>query len=380
MKRKKKVLIYVLSSILLIIVLIVVFLTPILEMLLSKRMSHYKIPGVGITLINENKIKWSKSYGFIKDGSDTPVSTETLFQAASTTKLLVSSIALRLVEQGLLDLDKDINKYLKSWKIPENDFTRKKKVTLRLLLTHQSGLPETNFPHEDGSRPSLIQVLNGELPAQNKPAIVEYIPGSKWQYSNIGYVVIQFLIEDLTGKSLQQIMQQAIFEPLNMDSSTFVYPLNPELKKREAIPHDAKGKARKPSLHPTAVAQGGLITTPSDLAKFTIELMRAYQGKSNQLLSQKMARHMFHREIDLDPNIIGHPCGTGLGVFLLGKEENCYFLSPGENYPGSTCWLIGIPDLGKGAVIMTNGAKGNQLAMEVLIALAIKNGWPNVDE
>jgi len=100
---------------------------------------------------------------------------------------------------------------LKSWKIPENDFTRKHKVTLRFLLTHQAGLPSTNFPQkENAGDPTLVQVLKGVSPAMNKPALVEYIPGTKWQYSNIGFVVIQQILEDVFGKSFTQIALETI--------------------------------------------------------------------------------------------------------------------------------------------------------------------------
>jgi CubicO group peptidase (beta-lactamase class C family) len=346
---------------------------------LSERMAYYKVPGVSMAVINDNEIDWAKAYGVIKAGSDTPVTTETLFEAASSTKLLTSTIVLRLVEQGRLDLDEDVNQQLKSWKIPENDFTQQHKVTLRLLLTHQAGLnrPDEGFDWESGSVPSLVQVLKGEAPAKNEAAVVEYVPGTKWQYSNIGYVVIQLLLEDVVGKPFTQIAQENVFGPIGMESSTLVYPLNEELRKREAVPHDSEGKACEPSMLPTAVAHGGLMTTPSDFAQFAIELMRAYQGKSDRILSQEMARNMFHRELDLDPNMFGLPLGDGLGVVLRGKGPNFSFLHPGGNYPGACCWLEGLPDSGKGAVIMTNGVKGDLLSMEIISALVIEYNWPN---
>jgi CubicO group peptidase (beta-lactamase class C family) len=346
---------------------------------LSERMAYYKVPGVSMAVINDNEIDWAKAYGVIKAGSDTPVTTETLFEAASSTKLLTSTIVLRLVEQGRLDLDEDVNQQLKSWKIPENDFTQQHKVTLRLLLTHQAGLnrPDEGFDWESGSVPPLVQVLKGEAPAKNEAAVVEYVPGTKWQYSNIGYVVIQLLLEDVVGKPFTQIAQENVFGPIGMESSTLVYPLNEELRKREAVPHDSEGKACEPSMLPTAVAHGGLMTTPSDFAQFAIELMRAYQGKSDRILSQEMARNMFHRELDLDPNMFGLPLGDGLGVVLRGKGPNFSFLHPGGNYPGACCWLEGLPDSGKGAVIMTNGVKGDLLSMEIISALVIEYNWPN---
>jgi CubicO group peptidase (beta-lactamase class C family) len=337
---------------------------------LSDRMAHYKVPGVSIAVINDFKLEWAKPYGIIKAGSDKPVTTETYFQAASTSKLVTAAIVLHFVEQGILNLDEDVNKYLKSWKIPENDFTLEQPVTLRLLLTHQAGLPATNFPQqENAGDPTLVQVLKGELPARNKPAVVEYVPGTKWQYSNIGFVVIQQILEDVFEKPFNQIAQEMVFEPLEMKHSTFVYPLKPELQANEAMPHDAEGVLREPALPPTAVAHGGLITTPSELVLFTIELMRAYQGLSDRLMSKEMVWQMFHKELDLDPRMYDIPLGEGLGVILYGEGENFVFTHPGSNFPGMNCWLIGYPETGRGAVIMTNGAMGEVLAMEIIAAI-----------
>jgi CubicO group peptidase (beta-lactamase class C family) len=121
---------------------------------------------------------------------------------------------------------------------------------------------------------------------------------------------------------------------------------------------------------PTALAHGGLMTTPSDLALFGVELMRAYNGRSDRLMSQDMARRMFTKVLDLDPATMGGlPVGQGLGVFLYGEGDNLVFLHPGGNSPGMNCWLFGYPKTGHGAAIMTNGADGEILALEIISAL-----------
>lgn len=337
---------------------------------LAERMKHYKVPGVSVAVINDFALEWAKAYGILKAGSDAPVTTDSYFQAASTSKLITAAIVLHYVEKGTLDLDKDVNNYLKSWHMPENDFTQQQKVTLRLLLTHQAGLPATNFPRqENAGDPDLVQVLKGEPPALNKPAMVEYVPGSKWQYSNIGFVVIQQILEDVTDKPFSQIAQETVFEPLCMKNSTFLYPLKNELRANEAMPHDSDGVVGEPAMPPTALAHGGLITTPSDLAIFAIELMRAYKGLSNRVISKAMARQMFSKELELDPRMFGVPIREGLGVMLYGEDENLIFAHPGSNYPGMNCWLIGYAETGRGAIIMTNGVKGEILAMEIISAI-----------
>jgi CubicO group peptidase (beta-lactamase class C family) len=348
---------------------------------LSERMAHYNVPGVSIAVIDGNKVEWAMAYGTIKTGSDIPVTTATLFEAASTSKLIVSAIALHFVEQGLLELDADVNEKLRSWRVPENFLTEEHPVTLRLLLTHQAGLnrPEGGFSWEDGSVPTLLQTLDGVAPAQNDPAVVEYEPGSKWQYSNFGYLVIQQLLEDVVGEPFATIARKTVFEPLGMKSSTFEVPLDAALKTREAVPHDAEGAAHEPELNPGAVANGGLMTTPTDLALFAAELIRAYRGDSNRILSGPMARQMFSRELDIDPALFGVPLGEGLGVLLFATGDDFYFLHPGDNAPGATSWLMACPSSGDGVVVMTNGAMGSLLSMEIVTAVISEYNWPTAD-
>jgi CubicO group peptidase (beta-lactamase class C family) len=270
-------------------------------------------------------------------------------------------------------LEQNVNNYLKSWQVPENEFTLKEKVTLHRLLTHQAGMPVTNYDKDESiGYPTLIDVLNGESPALNKPATPEFVPGSKWQYSNVAYNVIQLLLEDVSGKSFQQIAEDIIFRPLEMNSSTFVYPLDDEKKKLEAMPHDAEGISREPLMHLTALAQGGLTTTPTDLAKFIIELMLSYQGKSEKIISQEMIKRLFTKVCEIDQTKMPLPFSEGLGVLLKGEDKDLLFTHPGSNNPGLICWPIGWPKNGTGAVVMTNGANGLFLAIEIIEAINIE--------
>jgi CubicO group peptidase (beta-lactamase class C family) len=337
---------------------------------LAERMAYHKTPGVSMAVVNNHKIEWAKAYGIMDVNTGAPVTTETIFEAASTSKFVTAVMALHFVEKGLIDLDTDVNRYLKSWQVPENEFTEKEKVTLRRLLTHQAGMPSTNYDHDDNvGYPTLINVLNGESPALNKPAIPELVPGSKWQYSNIAYNVIQLLLEDVTGNSFQRIAQQIIFKPLGMENSTFIYPLDSERKKREAMPHNDEGISREPAMHLTALSQGGLTTTPTDLAKFAIEIMLSYHGKSEKIISQEMTKQMFGKECEIDREKIPLPFSEGLGVFLMGEGRDLMFTHPGNNYPGLNCWLIGWPERGTGAVVMSNGGMIGIVCVEIIYAV-----------
>jgi hypothetical protein len=125
-------------------------------------------------------------------------------------------------------------------------------------------------------------------------------------------------------------------------------------------------------MHLTALAHAGLTTTPTDLAKFTNEIMLAYQGKSEKMLTQEMTRRMLHKEFDLDPRMFGIQFSEGLGVLLMGEGKDQLFTHPGSNLPGLNCWLIAWPERGTGAIVMTNGAEGEVLAMEIIAAIIIE--------
>ena len=346
---------------------------------LMDEMADKNVPGVSIAVINDNKTEWVKSYGILKAGTSNPVTEETVFEAASITKIFTTVIILNLVEKGLVNLDEDVNKYLRSWKIPDNEFTRKRKVTLRLILSHQAGFnrPEGGFSNEEGKAPTLLEVIKGKSPAKNQAATIEFVPGEKWQYSNMSYVVLQLLIEELTEKTFSQVADEIILNPLKLKSSAFLYPLTEELKKIKAETHDQQGNPKGHGLHPSAFSHAGLITSPSDLAKFVIELMNTYQGKSDILFSQKTAKLMFTKAIDLDPSeFAGISLSQGFGVLLRGENQNISFIMAGQNWPGTTSFITGFPNHGKGAAIMTNGMNGELIQLELIGAIGNVYNWP----
>ena len=338
------------------------------------RMEQLKIPGASIAVLEDYKIHEIISLG--QSDSISKVSSNTLFQAASVSKYFTSILVLHYVEQGLLDLDTDINQYLKSWRIPENEFTSQKPITLRLLLTHQSGLPSTNFDYDRAiGVPNLVQVLSAQSPAINKPAIPEFTPGDRWAYSNVGFALIQFILEDMTGLPFEEIARDVVFNPLKIKSSTFQYPLPASSASLEAFPHDENGQQQPPELISPAKAQGGLMTSTKDLATVTAEVMKAYKGNS-KILNTAAIKGLVSEQMQLPFQFYKQKAYMGLGVLLLGKDESLTFLHNGYNTPGSTCIAIGFPETGQGAVIAVNSANGEQLYLEIIATLAQQLSWP----
>ncbi|MEP7136926.1 MAG: serine hydrolase domain-containing protein [Chloroflexota bacterium] len=335
---------------------------------LIDRMEFYHVPGVSISVINHSQIEWSKGYGVGEAGLDSKVTTGTLFQAASISKPVAAIAALELVEQGKLDLDGEVNQWLSSWKIPENEYTQKSKVTLRRILSHTAGLTVHGFPGYSSSEtvPTLLQVLKGEHPANTDPIQVNIEPGSINRYSGGGYTVVQQLLEDITGKPFQEFLKNTVLEKLSMNDSTFEQPLANLNQNRAATAHNGAGFPIPGKWHTyPEKAAAGLWTTPTDLARFLIEIMQSSIGLSNKLLSVGMANEM------LTPQN---------GNFGLGLEINkdageiCRFGHGGSNQ-GFRCYMVAYKETGQGAVVMTNSDNGDMLIMEIIRGIAHIYGW-----
>jgi CubicO group peptidase (beta-lactamase class C family) len=333
----------------------------------AERMAALKVPGASVAVINNGTIEWARGYGVTEVRTATAVTPHTLFQAASISKPVTALAALRLVEQGRLALDEDVNTRLVSWKVPENKFTQTEKVTLRRLLSHSAGLTVHGFGGyaADAAVPSLVQVLDGAKPANSGPVRVDVIPGSLWRYSGGGFTVAQQLMIDVTGKPFPTLMSELVLEPMGMEDSTYEQPLPEGRRGAAASGHMSDGTLLPGRYHTyPEMAAAGLWTTPTDLARFLLEIDRARRGQS-EILTAATAREM----------TTAQKPGYGLGLSLDGAGPSASFGHGGSN-EGFKCQMVAFFDGGRGAVVMTNGDQGGFLGGEILRAVAREYGWP----
>jgi CubicO group peptidase (beta-lactamase class C family) len=336
-------------------------------MRLLDRMTHYKVPGVSIAFFARGKILWARAYGYADVSKMRAVTPETLFQAASISKPISALAVLRLVRDGKLSLDEDVNVKLKDWRVPDNEFTKEQKVTLRRILSHSAGLTVDGFPGYVAGEPlpEITQILDGQRPANTKPVRVDTVPGTIWRYSGGGYTVMQLLLTDVTGKSFPEILEREVLRPLGMSHSTFVQPLPKSLKRAAATAYESDGKPIAGDFHTyPEMAAAGLWTTPSDLARAAIEIQNDYAGISTKLLSKDMARQMLTHERD----------NWGLGVALAANPLR--FAHGGSN-EGFRCDLEAYIESGQGIVIMTNSNSGDAIIGEIRRAVAQEYAWPD---
>ena len=340
------------------------------QMKLDDRLQFHKTPAVSIAFINNGQIDWARAYGVREAGTTDPVTTETLFQAGSISKAVTAIAVLRLVATGKLKLDEDVNQKLVSWKVPENELTKDKKVTLRRLLSHSAGVNVPSFipGYTKGEQiPTLMQVLNGTKPALNPPVRVEQVPGSGFSYSGGGYTIVQQLLVDVVGNPFPELMDDLVFRPLKMKNTTFEQ--EPLLKNSDRLlvaGHDTNGQPPpgKWRIFPE-MAAAGMWSTPSDLARLAIEIQKAQQGKS-KFLSTATVNEMLTLQAG----------NWGLGFSVEGTGTSRRFGHGGDNREFNAN-LIVHTESGQGVVIMTNAFRGGRLLGELLRSISCEYEWPD---
>ena len=335
---------------------------------LAARMQETHTPSVSIAVISGGAIEWAHGYGVVAQG-ETVTTPDTLFQAASLSKPVSAFAAMRLVDQGSLSLVEDVSAKLHDWKIPGAGQRQERPVTLRSILTHSSGLNVEGFNGYEpgGAVPNLRQVLDGAPPANSAPIQLVFTPGSRQRYSGGGFVVLQQLLADTEGAPFAQIMSKLVFDPLQMNHSLFAAELPPALARNAARAHAANGEMLPGRWHVyPELAAAGLWTTPSDLARFALELARARLGQSS-VLSQGSAELMSTPQFGR----------YAFGFSIRGEGPKRAFGHAGAN-AGFRCAMLLFPERGQGAVVMTNGDGGGVLVREVLRAIGEQYGWPHL--
>ena len=293
----------------------------------------------------------------------TPVTVETLFQAGSISKPIAAMGALRLVKEGKLSLDDDVNEKLKTWRVPDNEFTKDEKVTLRRLTSHTAGLTVHGFGgYAVGTEiPTVVQVLDGQPPANSSPVRVDVQPGSVYRYSGGGYTVMQLLIADVANESFESFMQSKVLDVLGMTSSTYSQNPAPALAARRASAHRPGGQRIPGKLHIyPEMAAAGLWTTPSDLARYLLYVQAAVRGETGQLLTPALAKELVTRQ----------NCGQhGLGPSISEPGEVARFGHGGVD-EGFEADMVADVAGGKGVVIMANSNSRQMLFTEIEASVA----------
>ena len=341
---------------------------------MAQLLKQFNVPGVSIAVIQDFKAALAVGYGVADVETGTPVTPTTMFQAASISKPVAAMASLKAVQDGTFTLDQNINTILKSWKLPEGEFTKNGPVTPRTLMSHVSGTGDGfGFPGYalDAALPTLPQILDGTKPSNLRAVRLERAPYTGFEYSGGGVIIQQLALMDAVGRPFAQIAREWVLEPIGMSNSTYEQPLPAARHAQAARAHNNRGARMGDSWHVyPEQAAAGLWTTPTDLARFAIEVQLATVGRSRKVLTQPIAREMIT------------PVGVGsyaVGFDVSKQGEGWYFQHGGSNW-GFQCSLIAHRVKGYGAVIMTNGDAGGGLIGQIQRMIQREYKWDALDQ
>ncbi|BCW90884.1 D-aminopeptidase [Alphaproteobacteria bacterium SO-S41] len=335
----------------------------------DERLAHYKCPAVGVAAIKDGRLDWAAGYGVRGREDPRPVNADTIFMLASCSKPVCAMVVLQQVERGLVDLDVDVNKYLKRWQIPQNEFTSGETVTLRRMLSHTAGLSINGWPviPHGGQIPTIYDILEGRPPSIHPAVVVNKPPGGTHRYSGGGFLLAEMLIEDQTGRKFDELADELIFGPLGMANTTFTHPLPERLRGNVAGGHRMDGSAIPGGwMISVDKGAGGIMGSAADFATFQIACRDAWLGKPGAILTQSLAKEMMTPQANST---------FGLGWGLSGSGATLRFRHGGSNdgyQSETTCYL----ESGDGGVAITNAVSGIFLYNEVLNGLADLYDWP----
>src|SRR5262245_45078470 len=341
---------------------------------LRQIMERFHVPGVSVAVIKDFAIHWAKGYGVADVESGAAVENNTLFQAASISKPVAAMAVVRAVQDGRFGLDDDVNTILKSWKIPDGEFTHGRPVTPRALLSHTSGLGDGfGFPgyHPFAPRPTVVEILNGSKPSNVGPVLMERPPFTAYKYSGGGVTVMQLAMTDSFQEPYPALVQRLVLGPVGMSNSAYEQPLSSERDRHAARAHSGGGRAMDTKWHVyPELAAAGLWTTSVDLAKFAIEVQTTALGRSSKVLTPASVREM------LSPVGVGD-YAVGFSVTKIG--QGWYFGHGGSNW-GFQCDLIAHRLKGYGVAIMTNSDSGRPVIDEIRARVAAAYAWDSLDK
>ena len=333
---------------------------------ISDKMSDYRIPAVSLAIIDEGTLAWSAVYQNAEFKEVQELDCSNIFQAASLSKPVTFMAALRMQAAGKIDLDKDIQEYLKDDVLPEGAQTAENPVTLRNLFSHTSGINTGGYQgYAQGLRmPADLEVLRGGDGVNSAAISVVTPPGEVLTYSGGGYTLAEVALQDIFKEPFERIMKEWILDPVGMQHSQFTQPLPEAEAAGVARGYWATGKPLDGGWHNhPEQAAAGLWSNANDMAKFMIEIYKGYHGKS-RVFSQADIRSILSHERD------GHVYG-----FMVNRSADDIAIT---HYGGNAGYRTGMTislSSGKGLVYLINSDNGGPLGSDLLLSASQVYGW-----
>lgn len=349
------------------------FLTDSLKV--ESQLEKYKLPGVSLVVFENYKIVYSNQVGVKSMNSKEKLDVNTAFSTASITKPITALLCHILEEKGFINLDEPIDKYLKRWHLPKSKFTENNSPTWKQFFNHTSGTNQGGFSdyYEGDVIPTIKQSLLGQIPRYDKEIEFLFTPGTNFEYSGGGYVIVQMALEDTLNKSIAELAQEHLFSPLGLTNTTMIQPNEKGFPTNVASVHDKDGKVIKTGLPITPqIGASGVWSTPTDLAKLSIEIQNALHNKNNKVISHQVAKKV--TEVTALKNAVG---GWGYGWQKSVAYNNYDWFTCNGSNTGVGGSIFATMEDGNGFVILANGEKPNRIPVmnEARIKLLTLMNW-----
>ena len=349
------------------------FLTDSLKV--EEQLEKYKLPGFSLVVFENYKIIYSSQVGVKSMNSKEKLDVNTAFSTASITKPITALLCHILEEKGLINLDEPIDKYLKRWHLPKSKFTESNSPTWKQFFNHTSGTNQGGFSdyYEGDVIPTIKQSLLGQIPRYDKEIEFLFTPGTNFEYSGGGYVIVQMALEDTLNKSIAELAQEYLFLPLGLTNTTMIQPNEKGFPTNVASVHDKDGKVIKTGLPITPqIGASGVWSTPTDLAKLSIEIQNALRNKNNKVISHQVAKKV--TEVTALKNAVG---GWGYGWQKSVAYNNYDWFTCNGSNTGVGGSIFATMENGNGFVILANGEKPNRIPVmnEARIKLLTLMNW-----
>jgi CubicO group peptidase (beta-lactamase class C family) len=317
------------------------------------------VPGVQIAMIDNGVVVWHGSYGIADLGRSQPVTDRTLFNIGSVSKTVAAWGVLALVDSHAdLELDSPVEEHLTRWHIPESEFDVNE-VTLCRLLSHTSGLSVLPASESFSYPPSLEGILSNSYGAFGRLRQVRK-PGTSFEYNNGNYVLLELLIEEVTGLKFAEYMHRTVLDPLGMEVSSYA-PRRDQL----ATPYDENRRPLSRDHANVGLASGGLYSTAADLARFVAATMRGLDASEP---GKGIVRPQSVAMMIAPAQETGGM--YGLGYKMLPISQNLAMIGHEGTNPGWMATFMAAPDEGIGIVVLTNSDVGGSIVGDIVCTWA----------
>lgn len=319
-------------------------------------MSRYDVPGLSIALVLDHGVVWSGAYGYADVEQRREMTTDAVYRAESISKSVTAWGVMRLVEQGAIGLDDPLQQHLGDWVLPESNYSEEA-ITVRQLLSHSAGMPLGAIGvryNPEGDLPSLRETLSDEARLVREP-------GTSFSYSNIGYHLVELLVEEVSGRDFAAYMADEVLGPLGMENATFTW--SEHLRPAMPTGYGPRGSAVAAYVYPQK-ASGGLFATVSDIARFVIAEVNPDGPQT--VLSRESIQELHALEVSGLGIYSLVADGYGLGHFVEELRDGRLAVWHGGQGTGWMTHFHAIPESGAGIVILTNSQRSWPLMAAVL--------------